>query len=333
MILIGMSDILVDDSVVMALKPKKRKSTFGELIIEHIRKISLLILNFFFNHDWLFAVIGWFNKRWNFLYSVFVAYPANEKYASAYAYKFYHHKMRWLPWPTGIFKQNGKWGLMMVISSTEEDFTTDNLNNLKIFVERTEKIRQLLGAKQKTFAGILPGVLFMKRMIRKSPEVDVTVEAVLQAEREIKPIIGYPDSVPLIILGGKGFVGRRLIKKLIGREVFCVDTNGNSNNTDTNEWTKRLYGRKAILINLTRKAVLSGYIHLFWSDLVLINEVYPEPKQNELRELTNKNIFAYHIVGLKAKSFPSFPRAYRGGIPCCAGHIAEGMEVIVKKLN
>jgi len=185
-----------------------------------------------------------------------------------------------------------------------------------------------LRAKQKTFAGILPGVMYMKRLIRESPEADVTVEAVLQAERELKLVINYPENIPLIILGGNGFIGRRLIKKLDGREVYCVDVGENNNN-----WPDHLYGRKVILINLTRKAVLTNYLHLFWSNLVLLNEVYPEPKQNDLQELTNKGSVAYHVVGLKAESYPSFPRAYRGGIPCCAGYHAKKMEVIVKKLN
>ena len=328
MILIDLSTVLTDDCVVVKSREKGKKK-FKKSLIGHIRKISLLILNFFFNRDWLFSIVGWFNRRWHFLHTVFVAYPANEKYALAYVYPKHRDRMRWFPWPAGIFRQNGKWGLMTVISSVEQDFTAEkNLDNLKDFVKRTEKIRSLLGAKQKTFAGILPGVMYMKRLIRESPEADVTVEAVLQAERELKPIINYSENTPLIILGGNGFIGRRLIKKLTGREIYCVDVNGDNNN-----WPDHLYGQKVILINLTRKAVLANYVHLFWPELVLLNEVYPEPKRNELKEFTDKGSIVYHIVGLKADSYPSFPRAYRGGIPCCAGHHAERMEVIVKKLN
>lgn len=334
MILINVTDAIFDNSMIVIPVEKKANELFNKWLIGHVRKISLLILNFFFNYDWLFSIIGWFNKRWNFLETVFVAYPANEKYALAYVYKSHRHWMRWLPWPAGIFCQNGKWGLMTVISALEDDFTNpDNIKNLKILLERTEKIRQLLGAKQKTFAGILPGVMYANRLIQKSVEVEVTVQSILQVERELKSKINYPDDVPLIILGGKGFIGQSLLKKLNEREAYCVDVNRDENKANIDEWPVHLKGKKAILINLTRKTVLSNYLHLFWPELVILNEVYPEPKSDELQELTARDSVVYHIVGLKAKSYPQLPKAYQGGIPCCAGYNTEKMEVIVRRLN
>jgi len=242
--------------------------------------------------------------------------------------------MAWLPWPAGIFRQNGKWGLMTVISSLEDDFTDPgNVENLKTLLNRTERIRQLLGAKQKTFAGILPGVMYMKRLIRKSVEAEVTVQAVLQVERELKSQIDYPSDVPLIILGGRGFIGKSLLRSLNGRKAYCVDANGDGNKANMGAWPSHLKGQKAILVNLTRKAVLANYLHLFWPELVLVNEVYPEPKPGEIQELTARGSAAFHIVGLKARSYPKLPRAYQGGIPCCAGRLTDDMEVIVKRLN
>lgn len=337
MILINVTDAIVDKSMIARPRAEKGKGRFGKCLVGHIRKIALLILNFFLfiiGYDRVFSAIGWLNRRYNFLATVFVAYPATESYANAYVYKRHRHWMAWRPWPAGIFCQNGKLGLMTVISSMHADFyDPDSYNNLKVLVDRTEEIRQLLGAEQKTFAGVLPGVLYSKRLIRESIGTQVTVEALLQVEKELKSRIGYPDNTPLIILGGRGFVGRFLIRALEKREIYSVDSNGNENTANLNDWPGHLRGKKAILINLTKKAALGKYIHLFWPELALANEVYPEPTPEEIRELTAGGNMAFHVVGLKAKSFPPFPKAYRGGIPCCAGRMDKNMEVIVRRLN
>lgn len=91
--------------------------------------------------------------------------------------------------------------------------------------------------------------------------------------------------------------------------------------------------QKAILINLTKKAALSQELDKFWQELVLLNEAYPEPSAEELKVLTDWGCQAYHIVGVKARSYPAFPKAYKGGIPCCAAWSSPQMEVLLKQLN
>lgn len=320
-----------DESSVIEKKDRTKRRRIRRWLVGHIRKIALLIINLFFNRDFVFAIIGWFNRRRFFLGSVFVAYPATEEYAISYVYPRYRHIMRWLPWPTGVFKQNGQWGLMISISSTEKDFLSRrNVENLKILVDRTEKIRQLVGATQKTFAGILPGVLKARGLVKETIETDVTVEAVKRAEANVRVLENYPADVPIIILGGKGFVGSKLLERMNGREVYNVDLNGGRANFAS--WPSHLRGKKAILINITRKSALVYYLGLFWPELILLNEVYPEPSEAEIEILKEIGSPAYHVVGVEADSYPSFPRAYQGGIPCCAAWNSEDMKTIVKKL-
>ncbi|MEH2264951.1 hypothetical protein [Nostoc sp.] len=187
----------------------------------------------------------------------------------------------------------------------------------------------MLDADQKTFAGILPGVLFSKRLIRKTVEAQVTVAAVIKAEKKVRELEDLNKGTPLIILGSKGFIGRRLTAELIGREIFEVDIV--QNNKDT--WPYHLYGKRAMLINLTRKAVLDNYLARFWSELILVNEVYPEPTGEELNKLTTQGNRAYHIVGINADAYPPFPKAYKGGIPCCAARLSDEMDVIIRKIT
>ncbi len=299
-------------------------------ITNHFRRLAILFLNVAFNRPIVFRLVGHLNRRRLFLSSVFVAYPASEEYALAYVYPQHRHLMRWRPWPVGIFKQNGKWGVTFVISSTESDFTKpDNIDNLNQLVLYTEKIRELLAADQKTFAGILPSVLLGKEILRDAIEAEVTVAAVMKAEEKVRIAEKLEESTPLIILGSKGFIGKRLISKLIDREIYEIDIADDN----TKEWPCHLQGRKTILINLTRKMALNNYLDYFWPDLILLNEVYPEPTVTELSRIITQGCKAYHVVGIIAKTYPSFPKAYKGGIPCCAARLTDEMNVIIRKIT
>ncbi len=301
-------------------------------VVNHLRRCTILGLNFFLNRDIIFKTVGRLNQQFDFFHSIFVAYPASEEYALAYVYPRHRHLMRWRPWPVGIFKQDGKWGLMMVISSLESDFTQEhNRENLTDLATHTEQIKSMTKASQKTFAGILPGILFFNRIIRDTIEADVTVEAVLKAEKNVRKSLAYPDNIPLIILGGKGFIGRRVVEKMTDREVYSIDLN--QGEVDLSLWPENLQGREVILINLTKKHALKSYLDLFWKELVLLNETYPEPAKDEIEKLSKIGSPVFHVVGIRAASLPSFPKAYKGGIPCCAARISEEMEVLVKQLN
>ena len=169
-------------------------------------------LNFVLNNTFSYKLVGFLNKRFGLIKTVFVAYPATEEYALSYVYPWYRHKMRWSPWPVGIFEQNGRWGLMTVISSTEKDFVeTISTENLKDLMKRTEKICSLINAEQVTYAGILPGVFYKKGLSNSTIEATVTVEAVTKAEKSLRELINYPVKTPLIILGAKGYIGSRLV--------------------------------------------------------------------------------------------------------------------------
>lgn len=301
-------------------------------INSHLRKITLLGLNYFLNREYFFKSIGRLNRRFDFLHSIFIAYPASEEYALAYVYPKHRDRMRWQPWPVGIFRQDGKWGIMMVVSSIEKDFNNpDNADNLREMVARAEQIKNLTNANQKTFAGILPGVLFFNRIIRETVEADVTVDAVLKAEKKVRDELHYPEDTPLIVLGGKGFIGRRVVKKLTHRETYSIDLN--QGEIDLSLWPSQIKGQPAILINLTKRSALTNYLELFWPQLALLNETYPEPTKNEISSLTAIGSPVFHVVGVEAFSLPPFPKAYKGGIPCCAARLSDEMKVLVKRLN
>jgi hypothetical protein len=69
--------------------------------------------------------------------------------------------MQWLPQLVGIMKQNGRWGLYLGISATEEMLAGDCGGNIRDVVARMERIRRLTGAERKTFAGIILGLILL----------------------------------------------------------------------------------------------------------------------------------------------------------------------------
>jgi hypothetical protein len=227
-----------------------------------------------------------------------------------------------------MYKQNGQWGIKTTVSSLEEDFLNpDNNIHLKELVVETERIRLLTGASQKIFSGILPGVLFAKRILTDTTETDVTVEAVQRAAEMTLSQCDYPQDAPLIILGGKGFVGRRLLKKFNGRQVYSVDINGKD------DFPEQLHGSKALLINVSRKAAIGDYIRHLWSDLIILNEVYPPPLDNERALIATAGCKLFHVVGVEARSYPEFPGHYKGGIPCCAAwNAGKDLRVLIRRL-
>jgi len=117
------------------------------------------MLNLLFNHDLVFRLIGLLNRRLGFIQAVFLAYPANDAYRKAYTYPWRARLMNWKPGVSGLFRQNGKFGIMFTVSNCDSQFIDPgNQERLRTLLQRMEKIRQLFGARQKTFAGILPGI-------------------------------------------------------------------------------------------------------------------------------------------------------------------------------
>ena len=162
-------------------------------------------------------------------------------------------------------------------------------------------------------------------------ERDVTVKAVFQALDKIKSAEKLPAHVPVIVLGGDGFIGSELVKA--GGEKFHSYDVGLEESFFV--FFEKLRDKPVILLNVTKKEALSSYIPHLWPEAVLVNEVYPEPTEKEVASIKAIGACCYHIVGVKGRAWPGFPRGYAGGIPCCASFWPQngrGYEVVVKRL-
>lgn len=306
-------------------------SGLGRKIKLHFRRIALEIMNLLFNHDWLFSFVGVINKRLNIIKSVFLVYPATEDYALAYVYPWRIRRTGiWCPWFGGILWQDGKLTIMFMISAHNGLLTSsENTERLRGIAQRMEKLRQLFCAERKTFAGILAGVLYSKRIIREAPEADLAAAAVVQAVEKIKMIEFLNGETPIVILGGRGFIGRRVVKLLAGHNIYPIDVLDGKGRED---WPTHISGQRSIVINITLNNAIAEYLDLLEPGMVVVNEVYPEPAPEVREKLRLTDCPCYHVVGVKALAWPAFPSAYAGAIPCCAAWPSENMEVKILKL-
>jgi hypothetical protein len=297
----------------------------------HARRIGVIIFSLLIGRNWFYLIIGIINRCFadRPINHVFLLYPANQKYTEAYSYKWYARLYKWTPGLAGFYMQSGKIGLTFAFSAVEADFIDKNNSQKLIRVyDRMERLRKLIGARQKSFAGILPGILWSRKIASEFVERRSTAKAIEIAIEKVRAAENLPVNVTVVILGGSGFIGSFLSDK--NKEFIPVDL-GNKEHLINNP---KLKNRPVIILNLTKKSALNYYAPFLWPGAVIINEVYPEPSPDEVRMLAERRVAIYHIVGIEGKALPAFPRGYEGGIPCCASHIPSNRNynVIIKKM-
>jgi len=302
------------------------KQRFKHRATAFARRTGIILLNLLFNNRLFYKTLGWLNKHLDFLSSVFVAYPASEEYAEAYFASALKPKIKWSPTPCALLYQNGKWTLGFGISSSERDFRDpSNEENLRALVERTEYIRKTVKADHKTFAGILPGILHRRELLEDATEAKVTVRVLLKAIKDVQGREDMSPGVPLIVLGGRGYIGSRLMQELPKKHTYSVDKSCPGDN-----WPNQLEGQNALLINVANRTALQQYLDRVWSGLTLLNEVYPEPQPRVIDAFTRLGNSVYHVVGVEAHAYPRFPKAYAGGIPCCAARPCDEIKPLTQ---
>lgn len=306
----------------------------GDLLNAHFRRCLSVIFTFLFGNRALLSLLGSLNRSIlrGKIRNVFLLYPAHPKYASAYVYDWHRRLIQWKPALVGCYLQDGEWGLTFGVSSTEEDYQAEqNAPNLEALEKRMESLRVLIGAATKTYAGILPSVL-SKSGFRLQEETERlnTISLVRRAISIILESQCLPSQTPVLVLGGRGYIGSDLIQQDAHREWLCVDQQDQG---AFDQICAPVKGQALVILNLSRQGVLRNYISKLWEGCIVLNEVYPEPSKGEIELLAARGILCYHIVGIRAKAWPPFPRAYQGGIPCCAAINTTSGEAIIKLLT
>lgn len=313
---------------------RKTKITEGyfSVVLLHIRRILVIALNTICGNFLFYSVLGLVNRLIpnRPIRSVFLFYSVNEAYLRTMIYSWYAPVVKWRPGLGQIIKQNGYWCLSFGVTANEKDYyEPKNQERIAKLRDDVDKIRRIIGAEQMTFSGVLPSIFVSRGIIKGSESVENknTVKAIIKSIDKTQNIEQLPHDCPLIVLGARGFIGRKIVDYYLslGRDVYSVDIN--------DQFPTNLNRRRVIVLNITKKGAIKNYIPLFWPEVVLVNEVYPEPSQEEVGLLKEQNVNGYHIAGVKGFALPGFKNAYKGGIPCCASYLNnEKFEVTLTKL-
>ena len=68
----------------------------------------------------------------------------------------------------------------------------------------------MIGAHRKLFAVIIPGVLYLRRIVRDVLEADLTVSAVAVTVEPAKSYEGMVHDTEALVLDGNSFISRRM---------------------------------------------------------------------------------------------------------------------------
>jgi hypothetical protein len=214
---------------------------------------------------------------------------------------------------------------MFCIAAGESQFQDrTNIGRLRELVEKIDWLRRTLAANRICFAGILPGVLIRNRILRNATEADLTAHIVCEAVRRVKHAEALSADGPVILLGGRGFIGRRVARRL----------NCSAHILDRGEqrWPLSPQGAGMLAVNLMPADAMDQWLSKIPAGTVIVNEAYPPPVDMTLVALRNKRCKCYHIVGVKAYALPAFPKHYAGAVPCCAAWPATDLKVVVRRI-
>ena len=272
-------------------------------------------------------VVGVFNRLLGRpVRSVFLCYPAAEKYATAVCFSRLLPFFRAFPAVTGVFRHGRAWGVVMAVSATEEQFSVPLLRKIR---QRAGRAAALLGATETAFAGVLPTELHRCGLMPResvSRTAGTVAEVIVESHGELRSSLGLTN-VYTVVLGGRGTIGSQVVRALTerGEHTTSVDRG--------DQIPAEFRGLPTILINCARSGVLARYLDQLWPGMILLNEVYPEPPPRLLRDLTDRGVSVYHIAGVQAQAIPPFPSAYAGGVPCCAMIRGQALQPIVRALT
>ncbi len=293
-------------------------------------KVALEVINLFCNN----RIAFWLVKQFEVFDAVFVMYPADQEFADALTFRCRQRRIRFRPFITGVIVHpNCKRTLVFAVSAfIDKAGVGEDEENLRLLHARTEDIRKNIGAKTTHFAGTLPGRFTNFRIRRGTNQKNerlATVENVVNAIRQVREMKSHTNEHSVIVLGGNGFIGRGVVDVLRQESVTVISIDKNGGDT-----TYTMPKSAHLVVNIMTPGAIREYIDekFIGPSTTVLNEVYPAPHQELVEEMNSLGADVFHIVGVVADAYPSFPKAYRGAVPCCAALTDANYRVGITKL-
>lgn len=262
---------------------------------------------------------------------LFLCYPVEQRFADHFCTLARQARITWQPYLVGWMKQGEALSLLFTIAATETELLEPrNTRQLSDIHSRMMHLQKYFSADQLSYAGILPTVMRARRIIRTSTEADLTCIAIRDAIlKVISSQPSYPGSIT--VLGGRGFVGRRMVTLLKSDHDIPVVLRHNVTIVDKGD---PISARSpSLFLNCSLPGVIDTIAHQIPMGSVVLNEVYPAPGPDTINLLTSRGISVYHVAGVCGTSKPNFPGEYSGAIPCCAAIQNLPVKVVIKTLT
>ena len=297
-----------------------------------VQRMTAFVALLLFNNPCSLTLLGAVNRLCGRpIRSVFLCYSTSASYVGRFSFpwtvRFVH-----TPRVVGVFHHNGSLGLIVVLFTDEKQFSGNRQYLIQVW-KAMERLRRMVGVDQINLAGSMPSE--MRRLgigdesafsKSHSAVADLIVSAHCMV-RAAQQRAERSDIDPVIVLGARGSIGRLVVQRLLeqGRQVHSVDA--------SDSLPVQLQDKHCVLIDVSRRGALESRVPLLWRGVVVLNEVYPEPPTELLRELQERGVTVYHIAGVQGTAFPAFPAAYAGGIPCCAAGGRSELPPVLTRLN
>jgi len=267
-------------------------------------------------------LVGRLNRRMGFIRSVFFCYAFDEAAIRSYGPAARVRWIKWTPVPIGVLRQGRYRGLVLAAPISEADIARpENAKDFAGLIGRLKKIARLLDVDVVNLAGRLPGILFRDGERFFADPRPATVSVILRALDRLSDRYGILSPPPTILLGGAGFIGEALERRLNERGQRCVvidpKTGGGIIPPD-------LRGQPALLVDLSPRDTISGYLDQLWPGLIVLKETFPPPTVEIRAALAAKSIDVFHLSGVEGRIVPALPAPYDIAVPCCAVHDMEG---------
>lgn len=267
-----------------------------------------------------YFLLGIYNRLFGTFESVFFCYAGSRAYVQTYIPELLVRSFRWFPLPIAILHQSGKRGLVVASPLSESEFLDPvNVTQFVRLQKRIRFIAWLLRVDQINLAGILPGVIDRHEVLVPRDTREITARAVWGAVKRLIYQQLEGCMVPVVLIGGAGFIGGPIVELLRakGLTVYVVDPR-----RGTSEFPAAVVGERCLVVDVSRKGVISNYINEMWPGMLLLNEVFPRPSRKVVQAIEAKGVEYWHLSGLVGSIAPPLPHGYENAVPCCAAHAA-----------
>jgi hypothetical protein len=293
-----------------------------------VRKVGLEIVNFFCRNRLIFFLA----KKFHFFDAVFLMYPANTQFADYFTFRWRQRLIKWSPFIVGVIRHpSRKRSLMFAISSFVDKGNESDPDALRLLHDRIMYVMSAVGAKSVHFAGTLPSrftALRVRRGDNQKNERLATASHVIKAIHRLRKEFEHGQNNSVIILGSRGYIGKNVTDDLVrqGIPVVGIDR-GDSVPSFLSDPNK-----VCLIVNITAPEEINEYIDSLSEGTVILNEVYPSPHEDVITQIKSRGAKIFHIAGVKAEAFPSFPLSYSVAVPCCAALLGEEYAIELLQL-